>query len=46
METQLKKASRPVENKIEPIKDTPERIAKSIIQAPPKKIWRYRKIDR
>ena len=33
---------RPVENKMpEPIPDTPENIAKAIMQGPPKKKWRY-----
>ena len=37
---------RPVENVLpEPIPDTPENIAKAIMQGPPKKKWRYLEDD-
>jgi len=39
----VKKAGRPVKNIIKPIKDTPTRVAKSIMQNPPKKTWDYLK---
>lgn len=38
------KRGRPVENEMpEPIPDTPENVARSGMQGPPKKEWRYMK---
>ena len=39
--TPNKKRGRPNTRVIEPINDTPERIAKSIMLGPPKKKWDY-----
>ena len=37
-----KKTGRPVKNIIEPINDTPERVALSIMLSVPKKSWNYK----
>ena len=37
---------RPVKNIIKPIRSTPERLAQSIMQAPPKEEWDYLKKDK
>lgn len=34
---------RPVQNIIEPIKDSPENVVKSIMKTSPKKVWKYLK---
>ncbi|MHA1540321.1 MAG: hypothetical protein ACTSXQ_07585 [Alphaproteobacteria bacterium] len=41
MKKKPKKQGRPVKNIIDPIKDTPENVAKAIMMNPPKKSWDY-----
>jgi hypothetical protein len=41
--TPPKKPGRPVKNTIQPIKDTPDSVAQSIMNSAPKKDWDYLK---
>ncbi len=38
-----RKRGRPVVHVIPPIQDTPERVAKTLMQGKPKKTWNYQK---
>ena len=45
MTDKKQKTGRPPKNIVEPIKDTPERVAAAIMQSEPKKKWKYKKKD-